>query len=265
MAFNRVILFDLASLGFEQESKSFNLQLIEMIQANQLPALTRLGLFNILTNFCDGDSELQINQDAIAGTVKVQTLSTHKTTGFREMFDFMIQYRAASLFEEVGKYTETSIIARFANFLQTQENCEQIQVANDAAAFSHVNTILGKRISGFIYAQLPDLRAAFKRDDLKKAKAVLIACDHQIQLVLDQLVDNDLLIVTSSHAFNQSQSSIDPGQSYLPVMINSPKFTHGKDLGIDNHPGTLGSTVMDAFGLIDEVIDPLPSWLPSLK
>ncbi|MCF6515214.1 hypothetical protein GSH19_03475 [Lactobacillus sp. S2-2] len=265
MPFNRVILLDLASFGFEKQSKSFNLQLIKMIQANQLPSLTRLGLFNILSNFCDVNSELTINQNAIAGTVKVQTLSTHKTTGFREMFDFMIKYRAASLFEEVGKYTNTSIIARFANFLQTQENCEQIQVANDAAAFSHVNTILGKSDSGFIYAQLPDLRAAFKRNELEKAKAILIECDHQIQLILDQLLDNDLLIVTSSHAFNQSQSSIHRGQSYLPVMISSPKFTHGKDLGIDNHPGSLGSTVMDAFGFLDEVIDPLPSWLSSFK
>lgn len=123
-------------------------------------------------------------------------------------------------------------------------------------------TLLDERTAGLVFANLIDfdMRFGHRRNPSGYTHA-LEEFDHGLQRLMERMTPDDLLLITADHGCDPTFSAhSDHTREFVPVIMWSPRFTSGGDLGTRETFADLGATVADALGA--EWYGPGRSFLP---
>ncbi|USS87932.1 phosphopentomutase [Fructilactobacillus hinvesii] len=270
MSYKRVILVDLAALGMRSDNESAQhnsdndtllTHVLNQSSESALPTFHKLGLFNI---YFDRDDDPDLQPIATYGLTRTRSIVNKSCSGLREMFDCSLSYRVSSVFEEVGKHSNSIVISRFMSYLFSQEHTRHLQVGNDQDAFAVLHHQLDKNKAGFFYLQVPSLQTDTEANDFDGFTDALNEVDQQLKGVLEQLHPDDLLMVVSSRVGDNRSKDGFSTYKILPVMIYNENLTPTHIAG-KPYVCEVGGTVLAALGLQDLVTSPKHNLLPQTQ
>jgi phosphopentomutase len=123
-------------------------------------------------------------------------------------------------------------------------------------------TLLDERVTGLVFANLIDFDMRFgHRRNPSGYTHSLEEFDRGLQRLMERMTADDLLLITADHGCDPTFTAhTDHTREYVPVIMWSPRFTAGGDLGTRETFADLGATVADALGA--EWYGPGRSFLP---
>ena len=71
--------------------------------------------------------------------------------------------------------------------------------------------------------------------------------DNQLKILIDELKDDDLLMVTADHGNDPTYKGTDHTREQVPLVIYSKQFKDHKQLNEENTFGIIGATICDNF------------------
>ncbi len=122
--------------------------------------------------------------------------------------------------------------------------------------------LLDERTPGLVFANLVDfdMRFGHRRNPSGYAHA-LEEFDRGLSRLMERVTADDLLLITADHGCDPTYTAhTDHTREFVPVIMWSPRFTAGGDLGTRETFADLGATVADALGV--EWFGPGRSFLP---
>ncbi|USS84832.1 phosphopentomutase [Fructilactobacillus myrtifloralis] len=268
MSYKRVILVDLAALGLRSDNESAQhnsdndtllTHVLNQSAESALPTFHKLGLFNV---YFDSDEESDNPPIATYGLTRTRSIVNKACSGLREMFDCALSYRVSSVFEEVGKRTNSITISRFVSYLFSQEHSRHIQVGNDQDAFAVLKHQLEKNQAGFFYLQVPSLQTYAQENEFEDFTDALNDVDQYLNQVMEQLHDDDLLMVVSSRVGDNRSKDGFSTYKILPFMLYNQNLK-AEHLLDKPFVCEVGGTVLAALGLQQDVISPKHNLLPN--
>ena len=107
---------------------------------------------------------------------------------------------------------------------------------------------------GFLFANLNDFDMLYghRRDRVGYLKA-LEEFNYYLPIFLKNLKKDDLFILTADHGNDPTWHGTDHTREYIPIMIYSPSFKYGKRLEDRNTFADIGATILDNFGIKNEL------------
>ncbi len=107
---------------------------------------------------------------------------------------------------------------------------------------------MAKDFLGLSFVNLVDFDAQYghRRDPLGYGKA-LEAFDARLPEVLAKLQEDDLLIITADHGNDPTHHGTDHTREYVPLLVYSPLFDQGTDLGVRQTFADVGATIAANF------------------
>lgn len=113
---------------------------------------------------------------------------------------------------------------------------------------AQITTVAKESFTGLCFLNLVDFDALYghRRDPIGYGKAIE-AFDRQLPDLMKQLNDDDLLILTADHGNDPIHHGTDHTREYVPMLVFSPRFKHGKSLPILKTFADIGYTITDNF------------------
>lgn len=104
--------------------------------------------------------------------------------------------------------------------------------------------------SGLLFANLNDFDMLYghRRDKDGYLKA-LEEFDYYLPILLKNLKDDDLLIITADHGNDPTYKGTDHTREYIPIMIYNKNFKNGKRVEDRTTFADVGATILDNFGI----------------
>jgi len=109
---------------------------------------------------------------------------------------------------------------------------------------------LTQDFNGVSFLNLVDFDALYghRRDPIGYGKA-LEEFDARLPEVLELLKKDDLLIITADHGNDPVHHGTDHTREYVPLLVYSPSFQQGLNLGIRETFADIGATIADNFNV----------------
>ncbi|OON91076.1 MAG: phosphopentomutase [Epulopiscium sp. Nele67-Bin001] len=104
--------------------------------------------------------------------------------------------------------------------------------------------------SGIIFTNLVDfdMKWGHRNDPIGYGRGLEVV-DGQIGKLLEVMDKDDILFITADHGCDPTAQGTDHTREYVPLLIYSPAFTGGVNLGTRNSFADIGQTVSEIFGL----------------
>jgi phosphopentomutase len=105
-----------------------------------------------------------------------------------------------------------------------------------------------KDFTGLCFLNLVDFDALYghRRDPIGYGKAIE-AFDAQLPLLLSELADDDMLILTADHGNDPIHHGTDHTREYVPLLIYSKRFTKGRELPVLQTFADIGYSIAENF------------------
>lgn len=101
---------------------------------------------------------------------------------------------------------------------------------------------------GLIFLNLVDFDALYgHRRDAKGYKGALEEFDSQLGILIEELKEDDLLIITADHGNDPTFKGTDHTREYVPVLAYSKSLTKPKEIPTLKSMADLGITILDNF------------------
>ena len=122
--------------------------------------------------------------------------------------------------------------------------------------------LLDEKTTGLVFSNLIDFDMRFgHRRNPSGYTHSLEEFDQGLSRLMERMTPDDLLLITADHGCDPTFTAhTDHTREYVPVIMWSPRFTSGGDLGTRETFADLGATVADALGA--EWYGPGRSFLP---
>lgn len=104
--------------------------------------------------------------------------------------------------------------------------------------------------NGLLFTNLVDFDSMYgHRRDPQGYAAALEEFDAALPVLMQQLSEDDLLIITADHGNDPVHAGTDHTREYVPLIVYSPSFEEPKSLGIRSTFADLGATIADNFNV----------------
>lgn len=126
--------------------------------------------------------------------------------------------------------------------------------------------LTNRSFHGLVFVNLVEFDSEYghRRDVLGYAKA-LREFDEQLGQLLPKLLPDDLLILTADHGNDPTHPGTDHTRESVPLIVYSPRFSHGVYAEPLSTYGAIGRIVVDNFGIHRPVLgESLAMWWPQL-
>lgn len=119
--------------------------------------------------------------------------------------------------------------------------------SNDDGMFQTID-LAKEDFKGLCFLNLVDFDALYghRRDPIGYGKAIE-AFDQQLPLLMNELKEDDLLILTADHGNDPIHHGTDHTREYVPMLAYSPRFKEGKELPLLKTFADIGYTIADNF------------------
>ena len=103
---------------------------------------------------------------------------------------------------------------------------------------------------GLIFTNLVDFDTQYgHRNDVDGYARNLERFDRRLSLVVPQLRDDDLLMVTADHGNDPTTPSTDHSREYVPLIVTGRHVRSGAELGTRRTFADVGQTLAELFGV----------------
>ncbi|MDK2805489.1 MAG: phosphopentomutase [Thermoanaerobacterium sp.] len=107
---------------------------------------------------------------------------------------------------------------------------------------------LDKVKNGLIFTNLVDFDMLYgHRNNPEGYADALRYFDDHLPEIMSKLKDDDLLIITADHGNDPTTASTDHSREYVPLIVYSPKFKHGANLGVRQTFSDIAATIAEIF------------------
>ncbi|WP_058303777.1 phosphopentomutase [Gorillibacterium timonense] len=109
---------------------------------------------------------------------------------------------------------------------------------------------MGRDFRGLAFTNLVDFDSLYgHRRDPQGYGQALMDFDRSLPDIMAKLTKEDLLILTADHGNDPIHAGTDHTREYTPLLVWSPAFAEGGELGIRATFSDIGATVADNFGV----------------
>lgn len=145
----------------------------------------------------------------------------------------------------IGKISDIFNNKSIAVKIRTKDNMDGIMKLIDFAK---------GEFNGFLFANLNDFDMLYgHRRDREGYLKALEEFNYYLPIFLKNLKEDDLFILTADHGNDPTWIGTDHTREYIPIMIYSPSIKVGKRLDDRNTFADIGATVLDNFGIKNEL------------
>ncbi|AVX20075.1 phosphopentomutase [Carboxydocella sporoproducens DSM 16521] len=107
---------------------------------------------------------------------------------------------------------------------------------------------------GLIFANLVDFDSLYgHRNDVEGYARALSEFDQRLPEIMGRMGNDDLLIITADHGCDPTDASTDHSREYTPLLVYSPRYQGGVNLGTRSTFADIGQTIARALGTEIEV------------
>jgi phosphopentomutase len=119
---------------------------------------------------------------------------------------------------------------------------------SDRNGMERLIEVMGSQVGGLVFANLVDFDTLYgHRNDIAGYAANLESFDEQLAMVLPELNEDDLLVITADHGNDPTTPSTDHSREFVPLLVTGPSVRQGVDLGTRDTFADLGQTLADLF------------------
>ncbi|OFS01476.1 phosphopentomutase [Lactobacillus sp. HMSC068F07] len=131
----------------------------------------------------------------------------------------------------------------------------QVHTTSNLDGLNQILAALDNQKYKFVFANLVDFDSNYgHRRDAKGYGIELEQVDQKLRDVVSNISETDLLIVTADHGNDPTFRGNDHTREYVPLLVYSTNLSNA-DLGIRETFSDLGATILDNFGIEDNLIN----------
>lgn len=164
--------------------------------------------------------------------------------------DFSLPPEGTTMLDIITKEGGAVIaIGKIAEIFSHQGIGKSLQAKDNSSAVEHILAVLKEDFKGLCFANLIDFDTLYghRNDSIGYANA-LNAFDKSLKLIIKNLKDTDILILTSDHGCDPKGPSTDHTREYIPMLIYGNMIKQGVNLGTRLTFADIGATVLEALG-----------------
>ncbi len=170
-----------------------------------------------------------------------------KRTGNRR--DFALKPPTKSILNKLSdKGLSVISVGKIYDIFDGEGITKKLTSHSNKEAVDKVLEVMNKNFTGLCFANLNDFDTLYghRRDSLGYANAIE-ELDVEIPMMLNNLNNDDLLIITADHGNDPTYSGTDHTRENTPVIIYSRVFRNPKSLPIMSTFADIGATIADNF------------------
>ena len=107
-----------------------------------------------------------------------------------------------------------------------------------------------KKSKGFIFTNLVDFDMLYgHRNDIEGYAKALEYFDEKLPIIINEMKDTDVLIITADHGNDPSTPSTDHSREFIPILIYGKEIKENINIGIRKTFADIGETILDLLNL----------------
>ena len=145
----------------------------------------------------------------------------------------------------IGKIADLFNNKSISNSIKTKDNIDGMMKLIDFAKGN---------FSGLLFANLNDFDSNYgHRRDREGYLKALEEFNYYLPILLKNLKKDDLLILTADHGCDPTFKGTDHTREYVPILMYNPLFKKGKYLHHRETLADIGATILDNFGIKNDI------------
>ena len=141
----------------------------------------------------------------------------------------------------IGKIEDLFAGRSISRALHTKGNNDGIEKTIDAIRNAEED---------LIFTNLVDFDMLYgHRNNIEGYAKALEEFDKKLPIIIDELKEDDILILTADHGNDPSTPSTDHSREYIPILVYGKKLKQNVDLGIRGTYADISATILDIFEL----------------
>lgn len=101
-----------------------------------------------------------------------------------------------------------------------------------------------------IFVNLVDFDMLYgHRNNIEGYARALEEFDNKLPVIMENLRENDILIITADHGNDPSTPSTDHNREYVPILVYGKKLKQNVDIGIRETYADISATILDLFNM----------------
>lgn len=107
-----------------------------------------------------------------------------------------------------------------------------------------------KDSEGLIFSNLVDFDMLYgHRNNIEGYAKALEYFDSKLPIIIENMKDTDILIITADHGNDPSTPSTDHSREYIPILIYGKKIKQNINIGIRQTFADIGETILDILNM----------------
>lgn len=107
-----------------------------------------------------------------------------------------------------------------------------------------------KDTEGLIFTNLVDFDMLYgHRNDIEGYAKALEYFDSKLPIIIEEMKDTDMLIITADHGNDPSTPSTDHSREYIPILIYGKQIKENIDIGTRETYADIGHTILDILDM----------------
>ena len=149
---------------------------------------------------------------------------------------------------------ETIAIGKISDIFNNKSIAVKIKTKDNIDGMMKLIDFAKGEFKGLLFANLNDFDMLYghRRDRVGYLKA-LEEFNYYLPILLKNLHKDDLLIITADHGNDPTFKGTDHTREYIPILMYSPIFKKGKRLPDRDTFADIGATILDNFGVKNEL------------
>lgn len=149
---------------------------------------------------------------------------------------------------------QTIAIGKIADIFNNKSISVKIKTKDNMDGIMKLIDFAKGEFSGFLFANLNDFDTLYgHRRDKEGYLKSLEDFNYYLPIILKNLKDDDLLILTADHGNDPTHTGTDHTREYIPIIMYSPVIKGSKRLDDRETFADIGATILDNFGIKNEL------------
>lgn len=207
---------------------------------------------DLLYKYCEIIRKITTKDEWKVGRVIARPFTGNNKNNFKRTSnrrDFALKPSTKSILNKLcDKGLSVISIGKIYDIFDGEGITKKLTSHSNKEAVDKILEVMNKNFTGLCFANLNDFDTLYghRRDSLGYANAIE-ELDVEIPMMLNNLNNDDLLIITADHGNDPTYSGTDHTRENVPVIIYSRVFREPKNLPIMSTFADVGATIADNF------------------
>lgn len=130
---------------------------------------------------------------------------------------------------------------------------EKIKTVSNLDGINKTIEVMKRDFNGLVFTNLVDFDMMYgHRNDVNGYANAISEFDSKIPEIIDNMREDDILILTADHGCDPTTLGTDHTREQIPLIVYG-KNLKSRDLGVRDSFGDIGKTVLDLFGIENDI------------